>query len=370
MGTRSPLTIFTGQRAQIRGVTQSHGVIRPNMVDAVDFNPTLTSHRVPEFDNLVDALTYQTFDGGQGKFSFTKSNQGQIEALMMDADPLVEEIYTNPSLFRPMTLFANMKGLDGKIKGSYLLQDCKVMGDPFTSTVKEGAKGSVDFEYINGFLFHGVGLLYTRARGSQAPVGTPAQPTLAATAVPAGSLSDDTYYVRIAAVTATGESAGSNETAIHLTGGTAIQEIDVTIPALAAPITSYNIYVSNRSNGERFAANDAVGGGVFVISSLPSATADKVSNIDTTGVYQAAGDKVFTTGGPPESVAFDQTAFQMAQTGLDYALVKKNGQTLATVDNPATEDTFLIDAAGNNFSIIGTPADNEWWDIFTPFKPL
>ncbi len=369
MNTRSPLTIFTGQRAQIRGVTQGHGIIRPNMVDAVDFAPTLTSQRVPEFDNLVDALTYQTFDGGQGKFSFTKSNQGQIEALVMDADPTVEEVYTNPSLFRPFTFFANLKGLDGKIKGCYLLHDCKVMGDPFTSTVKEGAKGSIDFEYINGYSFQGHGMLYTRVRGNQAPVGAPASPALVIPAVPAGTLPDDTYYVRITAVTATGETNGSNEAAVFIDGEGGLGEIEVTIPALAAPVISYNIYVSNRSNGERFVGNDAVGGGAFSILALPSATADKPPVVDTTGTYQASGDKVFP-GGAPFEVPLDQIAAPQPQTGLDYALIKKNGITVATIDNPATLDTFLINAAGDKFSIISAAADNEWWDVFTLFKPL
>ena len=39
--TRSPLSIFRGKLAQIRAVTNSHGAIRPNMVDNVDWNPTL-----------------------------------------------------------------------------------------------------------------------------------------------------------------------------------------------------------------------------------------------------------------------------------------------------------------------------------------
>ena len=86
--TRTPLSIFRGKNAQIRGVTLNYGAIRPNM---------------------VDALVYTTFDGGSGKLGYTVSNQGQIESLLMDADPDVETIYVNPAALRNFTMFANLK---------------------------------------------------------------------------------------------------------------------------------------------------------------------------------------------------------------------------------------------------------------------
>jgi len=363
--TREPLTIFTGQRAQIRAVSLGHGAIRPNMVDAVDFTPALSSTRIPEFDNLVDALTFQTFDGGAGKFGFKYSNQGQIEALVMDQDPSVATFYVNPSLFKPFTLFANLKGLDGKIKGSYLGDRCKAMGMPFTSTVKEAAAGSVDFEFINFFQFRGLGILYTRARSAVAPQGAPAQPTIVGQST-GGNLEDGVYYVRITSTSATGESTASNEAIVEVSGGGGSGSVDVTLPAFSSPITGYNVYVSAESNNERFNSSFTTGaGGTETVTDMPAVTANAVPTTDTTGAFQAPNDKEFVAN----KVTLDQAAFPLPQSGLDYALILKNGVVVASPDNPATNGDFIINAAGTEFEIKDTPADDEVWDIFTLFQP-
>ena len=119
--TRKPFSIYTGQNAQIRIATLSKGLIRPNLVEAFDYTPTLGSQRVSEFDNPVDALTFQTFDGGNGKFGYQHNNQAQIEALLSNNDPTAAVQLVNPSSFTPFTPFMNLKGLDGLIKGFVLV---------------------------------------------------------------------------------------------------------------------------------------------------------------------------------------------------------------------------------------------------------
>ena len=362
--TRSPLSIFTGQNAQIRAVSLSHGVIRPNMVDAVDITPKLSSKRIPEFDNSVDALTYVTFDGGTGRLSYVRSNQGVIDALIMDTDPTIEQIFVNPANMQKFNLFANLKGLDGKIKGAYLVTDCRITGNPLTSTTKEGAKETLDFEFINAYKFSGLGILYTRARSTVGPVGQPTQPTL----TPAGTggfLGADTYYVRITAITATGESAGSVETAVFITSGS-VNKITVDIPVVVSPITGYNVYVSNRSNGERLVASAVTAD--YDITALAPSSAIPCPNVDTTGSPQVTGDKIIPAT-TPFDVTLDKTAFKIAQNGLMYALVCKNGEAVGTVDNPATIDQFLIANAGDKFSVLSAPSSADYWDIFTLYQP-
>jgi hypothetical protein len=364
--TRNPLSIFTGQRNQIRLVTKTHGVIRPNLVDSFEFTPKLSNKRVPEFDNLVDALTYTTFDGGSGKISYLESNQGQISAALMDIDPASVTQMLNPATLADFQVFMNLMGLDGKIKGCMLLYGCTPTGNPFQQTVKEGAKRSLDFECLNGIIFPGLALQYTRARGATTQQAAPADPALA-TANAGGFLTGgDTVYVQLTAVTAAGETLAGNEAAIHIPTGTNTNKVTVTVPAPAGAITSYNGYVSNRSNGERFSFNTAVGGAIDVLE-LPSTTAARPPLQNTSGVFAAPNDKTFSGAGP-WTVTLDNAAFKLPQTGLDYGLVKRDGAIVGTVDNPATIDTFLFNSAGTQFSVNEDPATHAW-ELFTFYQP-
>jgi hypothetical protein len=333
------------------------------LVDGVDWTPKITGKEVPEFDNPQNALIYTTFDGGSGKISFLKSNQGQLEALMMDTDPTVEQVWVNPAGLKPFTIFENLKGLDGKIKGSFILEGCLPTGSPFTSTVKDAAKQTLDFMFINAHWFSGLAILYSRARGSVGPAGQPSILGLATTTT-GGLLSPETYYVRITAVTAAGESQGSIEQDVVVPTGTSTNLITVTTPSPSGDITSFNVYVSDRSNGERYIGNDA-GSGSFVITQLPVASATICPNIDSTGAYQAAGDLTFAGN----LVTLPKAAYQMPQNGLPYALVMQNGQVVADPVNPATTDNFYFNAAGTQFGVGTTPASTDWWDIFTLYQP-
>jgi hypothetical protein len=361
--TRSPLSIFTGQEAQIRAVTLSHGVIRPNLVDGLDYTLKISGKEVPEFDNKQNALIYTTFDGATGKMSYTKSNQGQIEALLMDTDPSVEEIWVSPTEFKNFTVFENLKGLDGKIKGSVILQECHPTGDPFTSTVKDAQKGGLDFMFINAHRFMGLAIQHIRARAGVVLIGVPASPTLG-TATTGGFLAPSTYYVRITAITADGESQGSTEVDIVVPTGTSTNVINVTTPAPAGSIVSYNIYVSDRSNGERFAGNDG-GSSAFVVTNLPASSDESCPNIDTTGAFQAPGDIEFAGN----TITLPKAAFAMPQNGMQYALIMKNGEVVADPVNPATGDDFYFNAAGTAFAVGTTPASKDYWDIFTLYQP-
>lgn len=363
--TQAPLAIFEGQRNQVRIITKSHGIIRPNLVDGFDFTPKFSNKRVQEFDNPVDALTYTTFDGGSGKISYLESNQGQIIAALMDLDPTVAVQMLNPTGFQPFDVFMNMMGQDGLVKGCALLYACTPTSNPFSQTVKEAAKRSIDFECLNGIFFPGLAIQYTRGRGATIAQATPVAPTLT-TNDTGGFLSPDTYYAQIAAVTAVGETIISQEQGIHVPAGTSTNTVSVETPAIVSPVTGYKIYFSNRSNGERYSTTCS-SGTTTVISALPSATAARPQYVNGSGSFVAIGDKTFAGSGP-YTITLDNAAYTHPQTGLQYGLIKKDSFIVATVDNPATLDTFLFNAAGTSFSVNADPAA-QVWELVTFYQP-
>lgn len=366
--TQTPLAIFEGQRNQVRLISRTHGVIRPNLVQGFNFTPKFSNKEVAEFDNKVNALTYTTFDGGTGKLEYIDSNQGQISAALMDLDPTVAVQMLNPAELQPFDIFMNLMGQDGLVKGCALLYACSPTSNPFEQTVKDAAKRSIDFTCLNGIWFPGLAMQYTRMRTAGTIQAAPATPTLA-TADTGGFLAGGkTYYVQLTAVTPYGETEVGNEGSIAVPSGTDTNKITVTTPALSGSITSFNAYISDKSNGERFSANMA-GGGDTDILSLPSTTAAQPPLFNTSGAFAATGDKVFATS-PAYSVTLDNAAYKLAQTGLQYALVKKNGAIIGTVDNPATAGNFLINTGGTTFTAQDNPATaSDVWELLSMYQP-
>lgn len=359
------LTIFTGQRMAVRMVGKSFGQQRPSLLDSADWTPNLSITTIMEFDNLNPALIYSTFDDASIKMSYPQNNQGIIESVLADVDPTSDAFMVNPSQMVPFTVYANMRGLDGIIKGSWLVRDITPNANPFTGTVKDAAKRTLDGKGLQGLLFHGLAIAYTRFRGATVLVAPPAALVLGQTSS-GGSLTADTYYVVATAVTAIGETTAGKESAIQVISGST-NEINVTVPATAGAITSYNIYVSNRSGGWRYSGNTATTS--YTITTLPTNSAVNPPVTNSSGVPSVANDVVYTSGGGVYSGLLSVPAVAMVQNSRPYVLVKKNGVTIATADQPATADTFEISADGTTFSVLDANAASDWYDVWTLYKP-
>lgn len=364
-----PISVYTGQRAQVRMVARSWGVGDPALISGVDFTPNISNQIVLAFGSLTPVINYTTFDDVTAKMSYAQNNQAIIEALLMDYDQTQDEVLVNPAGLVPFVIYANLKGLDGKIKGSYLLRGARAVGNPWTSTIKEGAMRTLDIKALNVYFFHGLAIQYTRFRGALTQQSPPAQPTLAQTAT-GGFLTTDTYYVQTTAVTASGETTVGNEASIQiiLSGATTTNKITVTTPAIVSPVTAYNVYVSNRSNGEIY-SGQVTSGTTYDITQLPATTAPRPPLINTSGMPAITGDVAMTLAAGLYSGNLPTTAYKLPQTGLDYVLVHKNGSEIASIDNPASEDTFAFNAAGTAFSVLDAAGDSSWYDVFTLYKP-
>lgn len=121
---------------------------------------------------------------------------------------------------------------------------------------------------------------------SQTP--TPVVPTLAASTT-GGTLAAGTEFVRVAYVTAAGESPiPSPEASVAVTGTTA--SVVVTSPAAATNATGYNVYVSNATGTELLAngATPVAIGTNYTITANPSGTAAFATRTRTTPPATAA----------------------------------------------------------------------------------
>lgn len=363
--SKDQLTIFTGQRMATRVAGKSYGMQRPALLDGADWTPNLSTVTLMEFDNLNPALIYSTYDDTTIKLSYPQSNQGIIENMLMDMDPLSDAFYVNPTQMVPFTTWANMRGLDGNIKGSWLVRDITPGGNPFTGTVKEGAKRTLDGKGIQALQFHGLAIAYTRFRGATVLVAPPAATVLGQTAS-GGFLGADTYYVVTTAVTAVGETTAGKESSIQIVSGS-VNEITVTLPAIAGSITSYNVYVSNRSGAWKLSGNSNTTS--YTITTLPTLSAVSPPANNASGAPSAANDVIYTLSGSLYSGLLSVPAVEMVQNSRPYVLVKKNGVTIATSDGPATQDTFSISADGTTFSVLDAVAPQDWYDVWTLYKP-
>ena len=362
--TQLPLSPFIGKKAQPRIITRSHGILRPNLMQDFSITPKLDLKVIEEFDNPVPGLIFQVAGESTGKFSIEESNQPLVAMALADVDPTVAQFAYNPQNMQPFDIFANFKGLDGKVKGSVLAYGCQLSGNGFTQPVKDGAKRSVDFTCSNAVFFYGLGLSYTRMRGTGVQVAAPAEPT-AATATTGGYLAPGNYYIQITAVTALGESLPSEEIAINVPSGTSTNDITVPCPGTSGAVTGYNVYIGSVSNGERYAGQGtASSANTVVVTALPAPLATQPPLQNTSGIWVGGSDVVFSTNAGLLTIP----AANIPNVGLQYALLKENGNVVATLDNPATNGVAYISADGTTFTTTGT-STGQCWDILTPYQP-
>jgi hypothetical protein len=366
LNSQSPNTVFLGQNGQVRVVSRSHGAIRPNMVQSVDYTPKGTIKQVDEWDNPEPALLYQTFDGGSGKVSVDINNQAQVEAFLMDRDATAAPAFTlDPANNKPFTLAINHKGLDGVVKGFSLLKGCLAQPMTFSGAIKDGAKGEIAFQFLNGYRGLGLALQYNRANLGIAQTATPSAPT-ASNSTTTGFLVAGTYYIRIVAKTAVGDSLPSPEYGVVVPAGTATNKLTVTTPAPSGSVLTYDVYISNRSGGERFVGNDA-GASSLAITNLPALTAAACPTENTSASPVCTDDMILASS--PYAITFPRPVHFDDRTGLGYALVMKNGVIVASPNHVADVGEFHIKSDGTQFILEGTPSAQDWWDIFTTYQP-
>jgi len=152
-----------GVRTKLIVVSYSHGAVRVPLAQSFNYTPRITERTINEFDNLEAAQVVTTFDGIDVTFDYLDSDSKLVEAMFADADPDADVIVEDPTNYKKVTIFANMKGLEtGKIFASVLAKQCRTKGAPYTEPVKEEARITRDTSGTNVLKFKGAAILYTR----------------------------------------------------------------------------------------------------------------------------------------------------------------------------------------------------------------
>jgi len=152
-----------GVRTKLVLVSGSHGAIRVPLAQSLNYTPRLTERTINEFDNLEAAMVVTTFDGVDITFDYLDSDSNLVDASFADADPSGDVIIDDPSNYKMVHVFANMKGLEtGKIFASILAKNCRAKGSPYTEPVKEEARITRDLSGTNVLKVKGGAILYSR----------------------------------------------------------------------------------------------------------------------------------------------------------------------------------------------------------------
>ena len=161
-----------GVRTKLGLVSFSHGAIRIPLAQNFNYTPSITQRTISEFDNLEAAQVVTTFDGVDLTFDYLDSDSKLVEAMFADVDPASAVVHDDPSNYKQVYIFANVKGLtDGLIFASILAKGCKTKGAPYSEPVKEEASITRDLSGTNVIKFKGSAIYYQRILADTPAVG-------------------------------------------------------------------------------------------------------------------------------------------------------------------------------------------------------
>lgn len=152
-----------GVRTKLIIVSYAHGAIRVPLAQSFNYTPRITERTINEFDNLEAAQIVTTFDGVDVTFDYLDSDSKLVDSMFADTDPEDDMIVDDPTNYKKVQVFANMKGLEsGKIFASVLAKMCRAKGSPYTEPVKEEARVTRDCSGTNVLKIKGAALQYER----------------------------------------------------------------------------------------------------------------------------------------------------------------------------------------------------------------
>ena len=161
------MELIQGVRTKVVLTSLTKGAVRVPLAQSFNYTPKITQRDINEFDNLEVAQIITSFDGVDISFDYLDSNSKLVDAMFADVDPASAVVLDDPSNYKMVNVFANMKGIDtGLIVSSVLAKACRAKGSPYTEPVKEEAKVTRDLAGTNVIKVKGAAILYTRILAS------------------------------------------------------------------------------------------------------------------------------------------------------------------------------------------------------------
>lgn len=157
------MELIQGVRTKVVLASLNHGAVRVPLAQSFNYTPKLTERNINEFDNLEVAQVITSFDGVDVSFDYLDSDSKLVDAMFADVSPAASVVLDDPSNYKLVNVFANMKGIDtGLIISSVLCKACRAKGSPYTEPVKEEAKVTRDLSATNVIKVKGAAIMYAR----------------------------------------------------------------------------------------------------------------------------------------------------------------------------------------------------------------
>jgi len=167
-----------GTNAKLVLVSQTHGSVRVPLNQNFDYTPRFTAKTIFEFDRLDAALSIALFEGVDVKFEYLDSDSKKVDAMVNDLNPAASIIVDDPSIYRTLNIYVNIKNSLGKIFQSVLAKGVTIKGSATTEPVRDESRITRDGEALNIQRIKGGAIEYSRALKS------------GSTAFPQGSAND------------------------------------------------------------------------------------------------------------------------------------------------------------------------------------
>ena len=155
-------TIF-GTQTKLVLVSQTHGSIRVPLNQNFDYTPRFTARSIFEFDRLDAAVSISTYEGADVRFEHLDTDSKLVDSAIGDQDPAATIVLDDPSNYKEIQMFANIKNSLGIIFQCVLAKGVKIKGSATTTPVREESRVTRDGEALNVQRIKGGAIEYTRA---------------------------------------------------------------------------------------------------------------------------------------------------------------------------------------------------------------
>ncbi|MEQ1678742.1 MAG: hypothetical protein ABL876_18745 [Chitinophagaceae bacterium] len=153
-----------GTNSKLVLVSQSHGSIRVPLNQNFDYTPRYTSKTVFEFDRTDAAISISLYEGTDVRFEHLDTDSKLVDAAINDVDPASAVVVDDPSDYKELNVFLNIKNSLGVIFQSVLAKGVRIKGSATAEPVRDESRITREGEALNVLRVKGGAIEYSRAK--------------------------------------------------------------------------------------------------------------------------------------------------------------------------------------------------------------